>query len=219
VLKGLGLVLRQITLQNKSKYADRFDQAFFHFSEFVCTVRDAYPRSVTTHDTSHSTTPPHQTTTAPQATTAPQTTTATAPTITVPPTAMTMTKTPPTRLKPKDTLGFSLINDDDNNDDINKANATKEHADTMLRTPGGSVMREKAVPGTQIERFFGFGSLAVRMVVGSAVDGLANSISGQPQSKSISDANAERFAESLCRMRGNKELLPPSQFLRVKFDI
>jgi hypothetical protein len=91
-------------------------------------------------------------------------------------------------------------------DEEGKPNLTKEYVENARRTQGGSVMREKAVPGTQIERFLGFGSLAVRMVVGSAVDGLTNTLSGQPQSTGISDANAERFAESLCRMRGKYDV-------------
>ena len=58
-------------------------------------------------------------------------------------------------------------------------------------------MRERAVPATQAGRLFGFGSLAVRMAMGVAVERASNSFFGGPQQTTISDDNAERLAEAL----------------------
>jgi aarF domain-containing kinase len=64
-----------------------------------------------------------------------------------------------------------------------------------------SSMRERAVPATQLARMWGFGSLGVRMALGAAGDSVFRTMSGDDK-KGISDANAERLAEALCRMRG-----------------
>ena len=48
----------------------------------------------------------------------------------------------------------------------------------------------------------GFGSLGVRMAFGAVGDSAYRAISGESAKSSISDANAERLAEALCRMRG-----------------
>lgn len=64
--------------------------------------------------------------------------------------------------------------------------------------PSSKAMRERAVPATQMGRLFGFGSLAVRMALGVAVERASNSISGsQHQQSYMSDENAERLAEAL----------------------
>jgi hypothetical protein len=63
-------------------------------------------------------------------------------------------------------------------------------------------MHERAVPSTQFGRMLGFGSLAFRMAMGEAVDRASHAISGDSGPRHISDENAERLAESLCRMRG-----------------
>ena len=64
--------------------------------------------------------------------------------------------------------------------------------------PSSKAMRERAVPATQMGRLFGFGSLAVRMAFGAAVERASNSISGnQHQQSYMSDENAERLAEAL----------------------
>lgn len=53
------------------------------------------------------------------------------------------------------------------------------------------------------ERMWGFGSLGVRMALGAVGDQAFRAISGDNSKQSaISDANAERLAEALCRMRG-----------------
>ena len=67
-------------------------------------------------------------------------------------------------------------------------------------------MREKAIPSTQIGRMMGFGSLGVRMAMGMAAENVVGAFSGSKSSSSsgysLSDENAERLAETLCRMRG-----------------
>ena len=52
------------------------------------------------------------------------------------------------------------------------------------------------------ERMWGFGSLGVRMAFGAVGDSAFRALSGETKTSSISDANAERLAEALCRMRG-----------------
>jgi aarF domain-containing kinase len=67
------------------------------------------------------------------------------------------------------------------------------------------MMREREVPSTPLARMWGFGSLATRMVLGAVADNAAQIFTGIPASSSgsrISDKNAERLAEALCRMRG-----------------
>ena len=49
---------------------------------------------------------------------------------------------------------------------------------------------------------WGFGSLGVRMAFGAVGDSAFRALSGETKTSSISDANAERLAEALCRMRG-----------------
>lgn len=63
-------------------------------------------------------------------------------------------------------------------------------------------MRERAVPSTQVGRLFGFGSLAMRMAMGEVVDRASNALAGNTGPRMISDENADRLAEALCRMRG-----------------
>jgi len=60
-----------------------------------------------------------------------------------------------------------------------------------------AAMRERAVPATQIGRFLGFGSLAVRMAMGVAVEKASSTLSGTSKNTYISDDNAERLAEAL----------------------
>lgn len=63
-------------------------------------------------------------------------------------------------------------------------------------------MRERSIPSSQLSRLFGFGSLGVRMAVGIASENVSSLLSGGPTSSTMSDQNAERLAETLCRMRG-----------------
>jgi hypothetical protein len=82
-------------------------------------------------------------------------------------------------------------------DKMNQSNQSQTAAQSTQ-----SVMRERAVPSTQMSRFFGFGSLALRMAMGAAANTASNIISGNSANSTISDGNAERLAEALCRMRG-----------------
>jgi aarF domain-containing kinase len=65
-----------------------------------------------------------------------------------------------------------------------------------------SAMKPRAVPSSQIARMWGFGSLAAQMAFGVATESASRLLDGGNTSQSISDRNAERLAEALCRMRG-----------------
>lgn len=96
--------------------------------------------------------------------------------------------------KPIDLIGFDSLTENDIKVDVTSISGSSE-----MNKP----MRERPVPSTQFGRLFGFGSLAVRLAVGEAVGRASQVLSGQqPQRSSLSDENAERLAESLCRMRG-----------------
>ena len=92
---------------------------------------------------------------------------------------------------PEDIIGFSNIQPAEN------------------ESPRGDVgesiskvsMQEREVPSTQTARLLGFGSLAARLAFGKVADG-ANSLFTGTKNQRISDKNAERLAETLCRMRG-----------------
>lgn len=92
---------------------------------------------------------------------------------------------PPT---PIDPLGFSKVK----YEDITRESVT-------YRAP--NKMNERRVPSSPFARVAGFSGLAARMVAGAAVENISAVFSGQSASK-ISDANAERLADALCRMRG-----------------
>lgn len=70
-----------------------------------------------------------------------------------------------------------------------------------VKTNSSSLMREQPVPSSQLGRLAGFGSLAVRMAFGEIYSRASTTIYGDSGSK-ISEENAERLAEALCRMRG-----------------
>lgn len=65
-----------------------------------------------------------------------------------------------------------------------------------------TIMREKSVPSTQLQRVLGFGSLAASVGMGTAVDRMSNFFTGNTSQEKISQANAERLADALCRLRG-----------------
>ncbi len=94
-----------------------------------------------------------------------------------------------------DPIGFSTINVDSLSED--PLSNVQARSDSNKKQ-----MNERAVPSTQLGRMMGFGSLALRMAMGEAVDRASHAISGNSGPRSISDENAERLAESLCRMRG-----------------
>ncbi|WIA42034.1 hypothetical protein OEZ86_009324 [Tetradesmus obliquus] len=79
-------------------------------------------------------------------------------------------------------------------------------------------LRERRVPSTQIGRAFGFASMGASLILGSFTDSIARSLGGGSSSSStgssssggsgalynnfITESNAERLANALCRMRG-----------------
>lgn len=68
-------------------------------------------------------------------------------------------------------------------------------------------MNERAVPSTRVGRAFGFASLGVGLAAGTVMEATSR-LMGSPSSSSSSstllgnDANADRLASTLCRMRG-----------------
>jgi len=73
------------------------------------------------------------------------------------------------------------------------------------------VFRERSVPASPLARIMGFGSLAASMAFGAASEGASRALglgavktttSSLAPAFSISEAQAERLAEGLCRMRG-----------------
>lgn len=92
--------------------------------------------------------------------------------------------------KVEDLIGFPTVDANESLNDL-ELNAVKSE----------NVMKARPVPSTPIARLWGFGSLAVRMSLGVATDSITRSLNGSPYN-GISDSNAERLAEALCRMRG-----------------
>lgn len=105
--------------------------------------------------------------------------------------------TPKKPEEPVDPIGFSKVNVND--DAAFKYDPAIEFNKDVERK---KQMHERAVPSTQFGRMVGFGSLAFRMAMGEAVDRASHAMSGNSGPRYISDENAERLAESLCRMRG-----------------
>lgn len=74
--------------------------------------------------------------------------------------------------------------------------------------------RTRTVPSTPLARVFGFGQLAAGLAMGTVAEAVRQSVSGDGDKGGnsgqgatvkqyvVSDANAERLAETLCRMRG-----------------
>ncbi|KAJ6663610.1 hypothetical protein lerEdw1_009689 [Lerista edwardsae] len=72
--------------------------------------------------------------------------------------------------------------------------------------------RERKVPVSRVRRLAGFGGLAVGLGLGAFVEVMRNSLNGEPKPKDgsfwldsnpfLSEANAERIVDTLCRMRG-----------------
>lgn len=61
---------------------------------------------------------------------------------------------------------------------------------------------ERHVPSSPLSRILGFGSLAAKLAAGTAAEIVRTGGKGGTRSALISDANAERLAETLCTMRG-----------------
>lgn len=195
IMKGLGLVFRQIGIQNKAGYSDRMGRAIYHLSELMQVLRESIRDRPTDHSAKsydNSTKSYVNVNVNDEDNDNQRTPTKTKPTVTI------------------DPIGFSLVDNDDtskeaqfSSDQMKNNHSEDSSTGKDPKQPNnGVVMRERSVPGTQAERFLGFGSLAARMVVGSVMDSVTHTLTGSPGTKTISDANASRFAESLCRMRG-----------------
>jgi aarF domain-containing kinase len=95
-----------------------------------------------------------------------------------------------------DPIGFPI----DDNSNGNNDNNVQSNIETIENR---NQMKEREVPSTPTARLFGFGSLGARMIFGFASDRASQFLSGNNSSnQGISEANAERLAEALCRMRG-----------------
>ena len=99
----------------------------------------------------------------------------------------------------------------------------EEHFEPLLdnSTPGRPRpnLRENKVPSTPIQRAFGFGSLFTGLAMGTIAEATrrATGISPSPGTSTwLSDANAERLASTLCRMRG--AALKLGQMLSIQDD-
>ena len=80
-------------------------------------------------------------------------------------------------------------------------------------------MRERAVPSSPLARVLGFGSLAAGLAWGTVAESVRRAGSGSDgsmRSAAMSDANAERLAEALARMRG--AALKLGQMLSIQDD-
>jgi len=110
------------------------------------------------------------------------------------------------KVKIDDPIGFPI-------NDINN-NQNNQNIETTIIIENRNQMKEREVPSTPTARLIGFSSLGARMIFGFASDKAIQFFSGsndnlnsnnsnqQQQVNNISEANAERLAEALCRMRG-----------------
>jgi hypothetical protein len=186
ILKGATLVIDQIVLRSRPEVAWRFQRATFHLNELfkvVIELASESRRAVKDQtDGQQSTQTGHS---------ADGTVVGNA--VKGESTSASKQESQNQPAEETDPIGFSRISNldeqflhyDDGPDDDRKKS-----------------MHERAVPSTQFGRMLGFGSLAFRMAMGEAVDRASHAISGDSGPRHISDENAERLAESLCRMRG-----------------
>ncbi|KAL4105561.1 hypothetical protein PRIC1_003622 [Phytophthora ramorum] len=68
--------------------------------------------------------------------------------------------------------------------------------------PPRRVWEEKHVPSSPLSRILGFGGLAARLAVGTAAEIVRSGGKNGTYNALVSDANAEKLAETLCTMRG-----------------
>ncbi|ETK85171.1 Atypical/ABC1/ABC1-A protein kinase [Phytophthora nicotianae CJ01A1] len=68
--------------------------------------------------------------------------------------------------------------------------------------PPKKVWEEKHVPSSPLSRILGFGGLAARLAVGTAAEIVRSGGKNGTYNALVSDANAEKLAETLCTMRG-----------------
>jgi hypothetical protein len=185
VLKGASLVIDQVLLRSRPEVAWRMERARFHLGELFKVIveitREQRPGVDNKHSEDHDSHYRDTYNTVSDEVATPNNT----------------VREPekPAPIVEVDPIGFSKIN---TNDDSGFAAEDK----LKMETERKNRMHERAVPSTQFGRLVGFGSLAFRMAMGEAVDRASHAMSGNSGPRYISDENAERLAESLCRMRG-----------------
>jgi aarF domain-containing kinase len=103
-------------------------------------------------------------------------------------------------------------------DPLGFAKVVDEHIESSLGKT--AKMTENKVPSTQLSRMFGFGGMAVSMVANKAIESASGLILDNAlgsNGSNISDKNAEKLAETLCRMRGAG--LKLGQMLSMQDDV
>eukprot|EP00871_Galdieria_phlegrea_P005651 jgi/Galph1/6087/GphlegSOOS_G4749.1 len=112
--------------------------------------------------------------------------------------------------------------------------ATHKHQSSIRQSDWKTLPRERAVPSSSVSRFLGFGALGIGLTWGAASEVTKRVLRGKVASTEdgnngtsstyspfLSDANTDRLASTLCRMRGaalklgqmlsiqDEKLLPP----------
>ncbi|XP_077174609.1 atypical kinase COQ8B, mitochondrial [Paroedura picta] len=101
-------------------------------------------------------------------------------------------------------------------EDIQKARASRPKTDQETQGKARQKLSERAqerkVPVTRVGRLANFGGLAVGLGLGALAEVARNSLNGEPKAKNrealldsnpfLSEANAERIVDTLCKMRG-----------------
>uniref|UniRef100_A0A8B9GUL5 ABC1 atypical kinase-like domain-containing protein n=1 Tax=Astyanax mexicanus TaxID=7994 RepID=A0A8B9GUL5_ASTMX len=94
-------------------------------------------------------------------------------------------------------------------EDIRKARETKKTIIRPARQKLSERARERKVPATQISRLANFGGLAVSLGLGAIAEAAKQSFNGKRSdsgavldSSLLSEANAERIVDTLCKVRG-----------------
>ena len=88
---------------------------------------------------------------------------------------------------------------------------TTTDASPVVLKDGTFQPRERSVPSNSVSRALGFGTLGLKLIVGTAMDSVVNRFSSKKtvessllteESLMLSEKNAERLANALCHMRG-----------------
>uniref|UniRef100_A0A9J8BGY4 Coenzyme Q8B n=2 Tax=Cyprinus carpio TaxID=7962 RepID=A0A9J8BGY4_CYPCA len=86
-------------------------------------------------------------------------------------------------------------------EDIKKAREAKQNIARPVRQKLSERARERKVPATRISRLANFGGLAVGLGIGAIAEVAKQSFGGK-HSPLLSEANAERIVNTLCKVRG-----------------
>ncbi|XP_012693393.1 atypical kinase COQ8B, mitochondrial [Clupea harengus] len=94
-------------------------------------------------------------------------------------------------------------------EDIKKAREAKQGTAKITRQKLSERAKERQVPATRLSRLVNFGGLAVGLGMGTIAEMAKQTIGGQRSEKGalldsafLSEANAERIVETLCKVRG-----------------